>query len=73
MAIINFNDPIWPVIFTKLNEADALDDKENVTRWMNESGLHQLTVCPECGQDNFAHNDGCSISDEIDEFCAEES
>ncbi len=32
---------------------------------LNESGLCNFTVCPECMIDDFIHVEGCSIREEI--------
>ena len=32
---------------------------------LNRNGLCNLTVCPECGCDDFSHAEGCSILAEI--------
>jgi hypothetical protein len=45
--------------YEQLYLLDALADGL-ITRYLNENGYANKTVCPECGVDDFCHVEGCT-------------
>lgn len=56
----DWGNPIFRVIYVGLASMEA--QSPGVCDWLNANGFANLTVCPECHEDDFTHVAGCAIA-----------
>ncbi len=64
----DYDNPAFNRVYMALAVREIVEENLEFVNWLNHNGFANLTCCPYCHVDDFAHVQGCKIGRAIEEL-----